>query len=67
MDGLLIPSSKKILVDLRKIHFDDMEGRLDDETRKKYKIVHSSVSINIAKEFKMQTLAGKLFGIYDKY
>ncbi|CAG8697672.1 13615_t:CDS:10 [Rhizophagus irregularis] len=60
LNGLLIPSTKNVLVDLRNIHYDDMGNRLDDEEKNKYAIAHSLVSRYTAKELNMQTLTGKI-------
>ncbi|CAG8638947.1 3619_t:CDS:10 [Rhizophagus irregularis] len=63
LDGLLIPSTEDTLVNLHEIQFDDMEDRLDDDEKKDYKLAHRFVTLDIAKELELQTLAGKITGI----
>ncbi|RGB33875.1 hypothetical protein C1646_703440 [Rhizophagus diaphanus] len=62
LDGLLIPSTEDTLVNLHEIQFDDMEDRLDDDEKKDYKLAHRFVTLDIAKELELQTLAGKITG-----
>jgi hypothetical protein len=62
LDELLIPSTKNKLVSLQEVHFDDMEDRIDDEKKNEYIIAHDLVHLHIAKELKIQTLAGKICG-----
>ncbi|PKC10254.1 hypothetical protein RhiirA5_355736 [Rhizophagus irregularis] len=40
-----------------------MEDRLDDDEKKDYKLAHRFVTLDIAKELELQTLAGKITGI----
>ncbi|RIA96668.1 hypothetical protein C1645_707710, partial [Glomus cerebriforme] len=63
LEGLLIPSTENILVDLHEIQFDDMEDRLDEDEKKNYKLAHHLVTLDIAKELELQTLAGKIYGL----
>ncbi|CAG8565081.1 11420_t:CDS:10 [Rhizophagus irregularis] len=63
LDGLLVPSTNNILVSLQKIHYDDIEGRLGYEKKHQYLIAHSHVTPQIAKDLKMQSLAGKICDI----
>ncbi|CAB4387504.1 unnamed protein product [Rhizophagus irregularis] len=63
LDGLLVPSTNNILVSLQKIHYDDIEGRLGYEKKHQYLIAHSHVTPQIAKDLKMQFLAGKICDI----
>ncbi|RIA90194.1 hypothetical protein C1645_164980 [Glomus cerebriforme] len=62
LSGLLVPSTENKLVNLHEIQFDDMGDSLSDEERKKHKIAHHLVVKDIARELKIQTLKGKLFG-----
>ncbi|GES98868.1 sacsin isoform X2 [Rhizophagus clarus] len=60
LNGLLIPSTKNVLVDLQNIYFDDVDDRLDDDEKSKYMIAHPLVSRYTAKKLNMQTLIGKI-------
>ena len=65
LEGLLIPSNKKILVNLRDIHFDDLGDRLNEKDRNNYAITHYLVTPEIAEALQIQTLRGTIFGNYD--
>jgi hypothetical protein len=62
LDGLLIPSSNNILVELSNIHFDDMKERFDEKEKSIYEIVNDLITQGIAEELGVQTLKGKVFG-----
>ena len=63
LDGLLIPSTKNVLVKLPEIYFDNMEDWLDEEVRENYIIAHRYINLDIAKELEIQTLSAKIFYI----
>jgi hypothetical protein len=65
LDGLLIPSTERKLVDLDKIHFNDMKDNEDEDTNR-YIIAHHLVTLDIAEGLGIQTLRGTIFGNYYK-
>ncbi|GBB96452.1 hypothetical protein RclHR1_02760005 [Rhizophagus clarus] len=65
LDGLLIPSTKNLLISLQKIHFDDMGDNLGHEKKNQFLVAHPLVTVQVAKELQMQTLAEKICDVYD--
>ena len=63
--GLLIPSTGNKLVNLREIHFNDMEDRIDDDEIMQYIIAHRLITRDIANELGIQTLTGTIFGNFS--